>query len=97
MQHVCAVPEGLPPPPSPLLGNLGAGMGAIHTTFDPQAWQFPSVISNSSAQMLTMVGGKARTYEEFISLGLGCRSRLEAGSNEARPPEHDCVRSRIAE
>ncbi len=34
MPHVCAVPGGPPPPPSPLLGNLGAGMGAFLTMLD---------------------------------------------------------------
>jgi len=40
MSHVCAVPGsgGHQPPPSPLLGNLGAGMGAIPTMFDLQVW-----------------------------------------------------------
>lgn len=38
MPHVCAVPGGLPPPPSPLLGNLGAGMGALLTLLDIHVW-----------------------------------------------------------
>jgi hypothetical protein len=36
MPHVCAVPGGPPPPPSPLLGNLGEGMGAFITMLDMQ-------------------------------------------------------------
>ena len=34
MPHVCAVPGGPPPPPSPLLGNLGEGMGGFLTMLD---------------------------------------------------------------
>ena len=36
MPHVCAVPGGPPPPPSPLLGNLGEGMGGFLTMLDLQ-------------------------------------------------------------
>ncbi len=36
MPHVCAVPGGPPPPPSPLLGNLGVGMGVFLTMLDLQ-------------------------------------------------------------
>jgi hypothetical protein len=35
MPHVCAVPGGPPPPPSPLLGNVGAG-GEFLTMLDLQ-------------------------------------------------------------
>ncbi|KAH8998235.1 S-adenosyl-L-methionine-dependent methyltransferase [Lactarius hatsudake] len=63
MPHVCAVPGGPPPPPSPLLGNLGAGMGAFLTMLD--------------LQMLTIVGGKERTLKEFVSLGAATGWKLE--------------------
>jgi hypothetical protein len=36
MPHVCVVPGGSPPPPWPLLGNLGEGMGAFVTMLDMQ-------------------------------------------------------------
>ncbi|KAH8981148.1 S-adenosyl-L-methionine-dependent methyltransferase [Lactarius akahatsu] len=63
MPHVCAVPGGPPPPPSPLLGNLGAGMGAFLTMLD--------------LQMLTVTGGKERTLKEFVSLGAAAGWKLE--------------------
>ena len=34
MPHVCFVPGGPPPPPSPLLGNLGEGVGGFLTMLD---------------------------------------------------------------
>ena len=36
MPHVCHVPGGPPPPPAPLLGNLGAGLGGTLTMLDIQ-------------------------------------------------------------
>jgi hypothetical protein len=63
MPHVCAVPGGPPPPPSPLLGNVGAG-GEFLTMLD--------------LQMFTIAGGKERTLEEFVSLGAATGWKLEA-------------------
>ncbi|KAI9451307.1 S-adenosyl-L-methionine-dependent methyltransferase [Lactarius psammicola] len=64
MPHVCHVPGGPPPPPSPLLGNLGAGAGAFLTMLD--------------LEMLTTLGGKERTLEGFVSLGAATGWKLES-------------------
>ncbi|KAI0261389.1 S-adenosyl-L-methionine-dependent methyltransferase [Gloeopeniophorella convolvens] len=63
MPHVCAVPGGPPPPPAPLLGNLGAGLGAFITMLD--------------LQMLTILNGQERTFEEFVALGAATGWKLE--------------------
>ncbi|KAI0260406.1 S-adenosyl-L-methionine-dependent methyltransferase [Gloeopeniophorella convolvens] len=63
MPHVCSVPGGPPAPPAPLLGNLGAGLGAFITMLD--------------MQMLTLSNGKERTFEEFVALGAASGWKLE--------------------
>ncbi|KAI0267887.1 S-adenosyl-L-methionine-dependent methyltransferase [Gloeopeniophorella convolvens] len=63
MPHVCSVPGGPPAPPAPLLGNLGAGLGAFITMLD--------------LQMLTILNGKERTFEEFVALGSASGWKLE--------------------
>ncbi|KAI0267868.1 S-adenosyl-L-methionine-dependent methyltransferase [Gloeopeniophorella convolvens] len=63
MPHVCYVPGGPPAPPAPLLGNLGAGLGAFVTMLD--------------LQMLTILNGQERTFEQFIALGAATGWKLE--------------------
>ncbi|KAI0068103.1 S-adenosyl-L-methionine-dependent methyltransferase [Artomyces pyxidatus] len=55
MPHACPEPGGPPPPPFPLLANLGLPIGGFLTMMD--------------MQMLNIINGQERTLNQFVELG----------------------------
>ncbi|KAI0057865.1 S-adenosyl-L-methionine-dependent methyltransferase [Artomyces pyxidatus] len=63
MPYACPDPAGLPPPPFPLLANLGLPVGGFLTAVD--------------LQMLNLVNGQERTLSQFVELGKATGWKLE--------------------
>ncbi|KAI0064216.1 S-adenosyl-L-methionine-dependent methyltransferase [Artomyces pyxidatus] len=63
MLYACPDPAGLPPPPYPLLANLGLPVGGFITSFD--------------LHMLNMLNGQERTVNQFMALGEATGWKLE--------------------
>ncbi|KAI0045351.1 S-adenosyl-L-methionine-dependent methyltransferase [Auriscalpium vulgare] len=55
MPHACPDDSGSPPPPFPLLANLGLPLGGFLTMVD--------------LQMMTLFNGQERTFTQFVELG----------------------------
>ncbi|KAI0063931.1 S-adenosyl-L-methionine-dependent methyltransferase [Artomyces pyxidatus] len=63
MLHACPDPAGLPPPPYPLLANLGLPVGGFITAID--------------LHMLNLLNGQERTVSQFAALGEASGWKLE--------------------
>ncbi|KAI0045354.1 S-adenosyl-L-methionine-dependent methyltransferase [Auriscalpium vulgare] len=64
MPHACPDEAGPPPPPFPLLANLGLPIGGFLTMMD--------------LQMLTLMNGQERTFTQFVELGARTGWKFEA-------------------
>ncbi|KAI0064254.1 S-adenosyl-L-methionine-dependent methyltransferase [Artomyces pyxidatus] len=64
MPYACPHPSGPPPPPFPLLANLGLAVGGFVTAMD--------------LQMMILINGEERTLSQFVELGNATGWKLES-------------------